>query len=302
MKRWLFIIVVITVSGWLPACKDKRQRETEYETMSVAYDESLPPTASSVTSSPYEYHSSSYGYSSPGYVDLSISHMVVQTARLSLKVSDVDSASNRAALLVHAKEGYIQQASSRQAQAASADLSIRVAPKNFIPLIISLAELGEVQSKEISGEDVTEEFLDLEAELETYSQLRTRLFRFLDRVKTVEEMLSVESELGRVDCEVNRIKGRMKYLKSMVAESEINLSLCEEAPAPPPPPPEPFFDWSKVGKTFKGIGRILLGILMFIVYALVFLIPLAIIAGAIAWLVLRVKRSLKERTKKSKDE
>ena len=212
--------------------------------------------------------------------------MVIKTAAVSLRVKDVDAAVTRAAQLTEESGGYVQSSTQSVEGGNRADLTLRVPPARFLPLIATLESLGTEASKSIGGEDVTQEYYDLDAELQNKTEVRARLFQLLDRASKVSDAIQVEEQLERVGADVNRIKGRMKYLQTMVGLSTVNLSLSSEAR----PSAEEFINWSLVGNGFFVAARVLVRALFFILQALVVIIPLGVIGGAIAWAVIAVLR------------
>jgi len=217
--------------------------------------------------------------------------MVIKTAALSVRAKDVPVANTRAIQLAEAGGGYVQSSSQYEEGGERADLSIRVPPEGFLPLIRSLEALGQVDAKSISGEDVTEEYYDLDARLENLTEVRRRLFELLDRAVKVTDAIEVEQQLERVGGEVNQIKGRMKYLQTMTGMATINLSLyTDDKPAA-----EPFINWAMIGGGFVTAARWLVQALFFVLQALVVLIPLAAIGGAAAYGIVRLVRYVRAR-------
>ncbi len=212
--------------------------------------------------------------------------MVIKTASLSVRVKDVAGANTRAIQLAEAGGGYVQSSSQYAEGGDRADLSIRVPPEGFLPLIRSLEALGKVDAKSISGEDVTEEYYDLDARLENLTEVRGRLFDLLDRAAKVSDAIEVEQELERVGGEINQIKGRMKYLQNMTGLATVNLSLyTDEKPAA-----VPFINWAMIGNGFVVAARWLVQALFFILQALVVAIPLGIVGCAAAYGIIRLLR------------
>jgi hypothetical protein len=229
-----------------------------------------------------------------GFADgstLPVARMVIKTAALSVRVKDVPGANTRAIQLAEGSGGFVQSSSQWDDGGVRADLSLRVPPEGFLPLIRSLESLGKVEGKSISGEDVTEEYYDLDARLENLGEVRRRLFELLDRAAKVTDAIEVEQQLERVGGEINQIKGRMKYLQSMAGMATINLSLyTDERPAA-----EPFINWAMIGGGFVTAARWLVQALFFILQALVVLIPIAAIGGAAAYGIVRLVRYLRAR-------
>jgi hypothetical protein len=222
---------------------------------------------------------------------IAITRMVIKTGDLSVRVKDVDAAFARAMQLTEAGGGYVQSSTQSVEGGNRADLTLRVPPDRFLPLIASLEALGTQESKSLGGQDVTEEYYDLDAELQNKVQVRGRLFQLLERASKVSDAIAVEEQLDRVGADVNRIKGRMKYLQTMVGLATVNLSIYSESR----PAAEEFINWSLVGHGFVVAARTLVRALFFILQALVVLIPLGALGGAIAWGVVTVVRTRKKR-------
>ncbi len=222
-------------------------------------------------------------------VQLPSQRMVIRTASLDVRVRDVPSAFTRAVQLTESEGGYVQTSSQESSGGDRADLTLRVAPGMFLPLLSALEGLGIVQRKSVSGEDVTEEYYDLDAQLGNLTAVRARLLDLLTRAAKVTDAIEVERELERVGGELNRIEGRMRYLTTMVGLSTINLTLStQERPAA-----EPFINWALVGNGFVVAARVLVQVLFFILQAIVVVVPIAAVAGAAAygiWRLVRVPR------------
>lgn len=216
--------------------------------------------------------------------------MVIKTAALSVKVKDVDAAYTSAVELAERKGGYVQSSSRSEENGTRAEVSLRIPPEGFLPLLSSLEGLGEPIRKDISGQDVTEEYFDLKAELENEREVRARLFELLKKAATVKDAILVETELERVGAVVNRIVGRMKFLETMVGMSTVDLTLFEEATYSPVR--ETFLNWSGVARGFWRAAQILVEAFFFILQSLVVLLPLAAVVTAV---VIGIRRLLRAR-------
>ena len=202
--------------------------------------------------------------------------MVIKTASLSIRVKDVAASFARALQIAEGSGGFIQSSSRYMEGGERAELTIRIPPRGFLPLIAALEALGKTDAKSISGEDVTEEYYDLSAELENQLEVRGRLFQLLRQARKVEEAISVEQQLERIGSNVNRIKGRMKYLETMVGMSTVTLDISPDAPLSA----EPFIDWRSIGRGFVRAAQILVRALFVALQVLLVAIPLAAILGA----------------------
>ena len=214
--------------------------------------------------------------------------MVIKTANISVRVKDVEATYTRAMQLAEEHNGYVLSGTISESEGARADITIKVDPKEFTDLITILEKLGEVEYKSISGQDVSEEYVDLKEQLRTELALKDRLLGYLDKAGNVQDMLYIEQELERVDGNVNRIKGRMQYLETMVAESTINLTIYSETPSK-------FVDWRRIGDGFVTAGQVLVYVFFGILQVLVVLIPLGIVVLLIVWLIIKMIRKRKEK-------
>ncbi|MCZ7372153.1 MAG: DUF4349 domain-containing protein, partial [Candidatus Methanoperedens sp.] len=106
----------------------------------------------------------------------------------------------------------------------------RIPQKNFYSAVEQIESLGTVRSKEIKGQDVTEEFIDTGARLGNLEKQENRLSEILKMANTVKDVLEVEHELERVRGEIERLTGRLNYLNQSVEMSTITVNAAEPVP------------------------------------------------------------------------
>lgn len=130
--------------------------------------------------------------------------------------------------------------------AARTDTSvvIRVPSGHFRDALTAMEKLGEVKRRSVNAEDVSEQFHDLEVRLANLKTVQKRLQDFLAKAANVNEALQVEHELERIGQEIDRIEGRMRFLRARATFSTITVDLTAKpkqqvvvAQGPPPPPP-----------------------------------------------------------------
>lgn len=83
----------------------------------------------------------------------------------------------------------------------------------------------DVKSESTSGQDVTEEYVDLEARLRNLEASETQLLDLMKQAGTVEEILKVQQQLVNTREQIEQIKGRMQYLQESSALAYISVSL-----------------------------------------------------------------------------
>lgn len=151
--------------------------------------------------------------------------MVVFTARLELRVDDVDSAVNEIRGLAEGFGGFVAGVSTK---GGGGVITIRIPQQEFYEAIVEIEGLGDVEERDLRGEDVTEDYVDLGAQLNNLQRQEERFVEILDMCVKVEEVLKVEAELKRVRGEIERITGEMKYLESRVELATITVYINEE--------------------------------------------------------------------------
>jgi hypothetical protein len=102
-----------------------------------------------------------------------------------------------------------------------ASVEVRVPSPRFREAMGKIEPLGEVTHRSVTATDVSEEFHDAEVRLQNLRATRARLEGLLSHSGTLADTLAVERELERVALEIDRLEGRLEYLKSRVAYSSI---------------------------------------------------------------------------------
>lgn len=109
-------------------------------------------------------------------------------------------------------------------------LDVRIPAERFDSLLLLISEkAGRIESRNISSQDVTSEFIDVQARIRTKKELEQRYLQLLAKASTVEEILSIERELGTLRSDIESIEGRMKYLSDQVAMSTLTVTFHEKA-------------------------------------------------------------------------
>ena len=161
--------------------------------------------------------------------ELYAERLVVFTARLELEVEDLESALDAVRLLAESHGGFV---ATEKTRSESGFITVRVPQRVFHDAVAEIEELGVVQGRDLQGEDVTEEYVDLGSQLTNLEKQEQRLLEIMEMGTTVESVLKVEKELERVRGSIESIKGRMNYLESRVelATITVYLNLEEEEP------------------------------------------------------------------------
>jgi hypothetical protein len=177
--------------------------------------------------------------------------------------------------------GFVADASvqSGRNQVRSATLQLKVPAARFDDLTEGLRPLGRLQFVNVAAEDVSEEFVDLTARVVNARRLEERLIELLrTRTGKLQDVLSVEHELARVREEIERMEGRMRFLKASAQLSTLSVNLYEPAPLVASPGRSP------IAEAFKTAWRNFVGLVAGVIASLGFVVP-AVMVGWVAVVV-----------------
>ncbi len=131
---------------------------------------------------------------------------------------------------VKAAKGFIaDESENRYGERTEKRLSIRIPADQLDPLLEKIhAHALRIENSNIRSEDVTEQFIDVEARLKTKKELENRYTELLNLARNVEEILQLERELANVRGEIESMQGRLNFLKDRVDLSTLNVSFFVE--------------------------------------------------------------------------
>ena len=162
---------------------------------------------------------------------------IISQASLSVEVEDVAGAVAQVRTIAETRGGFVSQiATSGTPGRQRSDLVVRVPQGEFFDTLESIKGLGKVWVENAGSEDVTEQFIDLEARLRSALREEQSLLSLLERADTVSNILTIERELARVRSEIERLQGQINYLSRRVDLATISVALFppEERLAEPP--------------------------------------------------------------------
>jgi hypothetical protein len=213
---------------------------------------------------------------------------IIYTGDLTVRVEKVDDAAVRAKTLVEGVAGYV--AADKRADAdrrTEAHLTLRVPAEKFMSTVDALVALGRPESRSLSTEDVTQQVVDLDAQITSQKASVDRTRALLARAQTVAEIVSIEGELAKRESTLGTLEARKRRLADLTSLSTVTVHLLgPDAPGPATKDRGPSFlaGLESGWHGFLGAMTVLLAILGFL---LPFAVVLAIPAGAVWWVVRR---------------
>ncbi len=156
---------------------------------------------------------------------------IIYTARVSVKVEDFGPLPEQVNRLVEQFGGYVSATNVDRMQGTrrSGSWTIRVPVDRYREFLSSVSGLGVPESMTEDAQEVTEEFLDLEARITSSRKLEEQISKLLEKDSSkIEDLIAVERELSRVRLEIERMEGRIRYLQNQVGMSTVYLNVSEE--------------------------------------------------------------------------
>ena len=216
---------------------------------------------------------------------------IIRSAYLSMETTEFERTVDEIIGKVNVYLGYIESSEiqgnpiyQRQAPHRKAHFEIRVPSKSFDLFIGDMTELGNVTSRQIRGEDITGQYLDVEARLKSLKLQEERLLTLLSKAEKLQDIIELERELSNVRYEIENYTGTLKQWDNMVQYSRVSVDVYEVRELTKEEP-EPI-TWgdriiSGFIKSWESIGKLFADLVVF----LVSVVPYLVVLGAVIWLV-----------------
>ena len=217
---------------------------------------------------------------------------IIRDGRIGIVIADGSFSKGVAGVtqIANRNGGFVLESSSRDER--SGMLTLRIPAKRFDDTMLALRGLagqleGQVEFQDITGQDVTAEFIDLGARLEILQDRRDLLRDIQAEATSSSEILRLAALIDETTLQIENIQGRLNFLKDQVAEATIKVEVRERDVERADPGPEP--ENPSIADSFELAVQGFLRIVGAIVVGLGYLIPLAVIA-LLVWGVVRLAR------------
>lgn len=162
---------------------------------------------------------------------------IISNASVSIEVEAVEAAIDQVRSIAESLGGFVEHLSSFGSdENQQANMTLRVPQDQFFTAVDHIEELGKVRARNLGSEDVSEQFIDLEARLKSSLREEESLLSLLERANQVSEILTIERELSRVRADIERVQGQLNFLERRVDLATISVSLFRPDSRLPEPP------------------------------------------------------------------
>jgi hypothetical protein len=157
---------------------------------------------------------------------------IIKTADLTLEVKDVAGTVDALKAVAIAQGGYLSSTNIQKNynNQLTGTVTIRIPQAGFDNAIAGTKALGTVKSISTSGQDVTEEYVDLQAQKNSYTNQLAQYNAIMKQSTKVEDIIKVQEQIDRVQTELDRLNGRLNYLNNRIDISTITVYLLEPEP------------------------------------------------------------------------
>lgn len=214
---------------------------------------------------------------------------IVRTAELALDVDRFDDTAARLLQIAERAGGYVAESSyAEDGGVPHGTFVLRVPAARFAMVAAAVETLGEVTHRQIGGQDVTEEFVDLQARIRNLERHEQRLLSFMDRATKVSDLLAIEEQLARVRGEIEQLTGRARFLERSADLASVAVMVTQKVKKT-----SAVWDVSatigKMRAAFVSTVRQILSVVEWFGVTASALFPVLLLAGGI-WLIVRFRR------------
>jgi hypothetical protein len=218
-----------------------------------------------------------------GRSGLDIGPSVIKTATLELEVEDgsFQDAVRDGIAAAERYGGFVLTTSVEDEDKGRGSITLRVPAARFGAALADLEGLGDVKSETVSGQDVSAEFVDLQARLTHLLTQESVMLKLMERAQTIPDTIRVQGELQGIQLEIERLRGRIRFLDDQTDLSTIEVRLFE-AGAVAAKDGEFAKAWARAKEAFVAIVAGL-------ITSLGVIVPLAILLGLVILMIAVLK-------------
>ncbi len=209
---------------------------------------------------------------------------IIQTANLRLSIAhgSFDDKVDDVHAIVDSYSGFVVNSTASQGsdkRLVEGSLDLRIPADSYDEALARLRQLGQVEALEESGQDVSQEFVDLNARIRQLRAVEAQLLDLLQQANNVPAALAVQNELSQVQLDLEQARGRLQYLDNRVSYATISLAMHEAGAVAPKGGGFSIVDaWATAGSAFLTVvGWIFVGIA--VAAPVLVLLGLALLAG-----------------------
>jgi hypothetical protein len=287
VNRFAFVIaILIAVQGCGQAKRAPDAAQPSGAYLGEAEKAMAPAPAASVAAAPRTASATP-----PGPLAVPAERKIIRNGSLTLEVRRLDDALSAIRTATEKAGGYVTNESQGKDQygARQGAITCRVPAARLDRTLAEFQALGRVEGVNVTAEDITEQYFNLEIRLRNQQDLEARFQKLLDKPgNKVSDLLEIEREMARVRGEIDELEGRKRFWDSQVSLSTLTVQLHEPRPAIVG---EGGGILGTLKSAFRQLGENLVETIAWLIASLGVIIP----AGIALWIAWRLWRALRSR-------
>ncbi len=215
--------------------------------------------------------------------------LIIKNGSLTMVVKDVKVAVSAIIKYAESKGGFVVNSNiTKDGLAPYAELTVRIPATEFDNGLGEVKQMGEVKSELVNGQDVTEEYVDLQAQLKNLSASESQFLEIMKRAVKIEDVLAVQRELTNVRGQIEGIQGRIKYLEQSAKLSSLTVYLSTDPNVLPALDQEnkwkPMAEVKAAARSLVVVGKALVNLMIWLViYIPLWILIVLIVLGVRRW-------------------
>ncbi|HSD48124.1 MAG TPA: DUF4349 domain-containing protein [Pyrinomonadaceae bacterium] len=228
----LFVLSVLILGS--VSCGSAR---TEQATMRAKQDVANAPAAQSAELQ-MEKVSLSDSEKAAEQVSAAIDRKIIRNADLTIEVTSPAETQSKVVSIAEAHGGFVVNSEAKQRDTGDASnrtldikLVVRIPENQFGVVLDKVRGLANNRNEEkVTGQDVTEEFIDLEARIKTQRALEAQFLQIMKQAGNIEDALEVQRQIAGVRTEIEKLEGRKRFLENRSSLSTITVNILAPKP------------------------------------------------------------------------
>ena len=209
-----------------------------------------------------------------------VTRKIIRNGNLTLEVASPGDTQPKIVSIAESHQGFVVTSEATQRTAddktkpeITVNLIVRVPASQFNQVMEEIRAVGtrKIQEK-VTGQDVTEEFMDVEARIKNQKALELQFLEIMKRAGKVDDALSVQTQLAQVRTEIEKLEGRRRFLENQASLSTINVTL-----QPPTQIVNATGFWYSVKTAFSDGVDVAATIVLFLIRTIVGLLPIMVL-------------------------
>jgi len=232
--------------------------------------------------------------------------LVIKNANLSITVDDPEETIKAITTLASSLGGHVVSSKTYQTYANNGvrvpegEITIRVPSESLDNALECIkADVVEVNSENVSGQDVTDQYVDLQSRLRAKEATEKKLLEIMDQAYSTEDVLTVYAQLQVIQSDIEVLTGQINYYERSAALSSISVSVIADEKSQP----IEIGGW-KLGQTaneaVQNLIDYLQGFVQFLINFIIFILPVLITIFLPIYLVFLGLRAIVRRNRKKK--